>query len=90
MLVGGFELVMDDGAEEGGELGVAFAGGTVNPGERMGEVDFSHITMMLFDPPRLADAMCLFYSPRLADAMRWVYSGYGVVSVLSRCWLLTH
>ena len=26
MLVGGFELVVDDGAEEGGELGIAFAG----------------------------------------------------------------
>ena len=55
----------------------------VNLGERRGEVDFSHLTMMLFDPPRLADAMCLFYSPRLADAMRWVYCGYGAVSVLA-------
>ena len=54
MLVGGFELVVDDGAEEGGELGITFAGRTVNPGERMGEVDFCHVTMMLFDPPNLA------------------------------------
>ena len=33
---------------------LVLADGTVDLGERMGEGDFGHVTMMLFDPPRLA------------------------------------